>query len=158
MKTRAEALSQRWTHCPVSKLNCRIIYPSLRYWQGEADDFGLTPEWRRPPVIAHYHLPPPTSLNSRFSHLLQTLHLLKTMQSILSHSFICHRFQFTPRGFTLGIRTLSYTAQRRVQPVGMGFKTDITLYTGLTPNGIKVPILLEELGLDYKVREDTMPY
>ncbi|KAM5359117.1 hypothetical protein ACJZ2D_014723 [Fusarium nematophilum] len=31
-------------------------------------------------------------------------------------------------------------------------KTDITLYTAGTPNGIKVSILLEELGLDYKMR------
>lgn len=30
--------------------------------------------------------------------------------------------------------------------------SDITLYTAATPNGIKVSILLEELGLDYKVR------
>lgn len=30
-------------------------------------------------------------------------------------------------------------------------KTDITLYTVGTPNGIKASILLEELGLDYKV-------
>lgn len=28
---------------------------------------------------------------------------------------------------------------------------DITLYSQATPNGIKVSILLEELGLDYKV-------
>ncbi|KAL7795087.1 glutathione S-transferase [Trichoderma ceciliae] len=34
----------------------------------------------------------------------------------------------------------------------MGIPTDITLYTAATPNGIKVSILLEELGLDYKVR------
>lgn len=40
----------------------------------------------------------------------------------------------------------------------MGIKTDISLYTAATPNGIKVPILLEELGLEYKVRGDTMPY
>lgn len=33
----------------------------------------------------------------------------------------------------------------------MGIPTDITLYTAGTPNGIKVSILLEELGLDYKV-------
>lgn len=33
----------------------------------------------------------------------------------------------------------------------MGTKTDITLYTAATPNGIKIPILLEELGLEYKV-------
>ncbi|KAH8889161.1 glutathione S-transferase [Thozetella sp. PMI_491] len=33
----------------------------------------------------------------------------------------------------------------------MGIKTDITLYTASTPNGIKVPILLEELGIDYKL-------
>ncbi|KAJ5363416.1 uncharacterized protein N7496_009129 [Penicillium cataractarum] len=32
----------------------------------------------------------------------------------------------------------------------MGTKPDITLYTASTPNGIKVPILLEELGLEYK--------
>jgi glutathione S-transferase len=30
-------------------------------------------------------------------------------------------------------------------------QTDITLYTVGTPNGIKASILLEELGLDYKV-------
>jgi len=30
--------------------------------------------------------------------------------------------------------------------------TDIHLYTAQTPNGIKVSILLEELGLDYKVK------
>lgn len=30
-------------------------------------------------------------------------------------------------------------------------KTDIHLYTTGTPNGIKVSILLEELGLDYQV-------
>lgn len=34
----------------------------------------------------------------------------------------------------------------------MGIPTDITLYTASTPNGIKVSILLEELGLEYKVR------
>ena len=28
--------------------------------------------------------------------------------------------------------------------------TDIHLYTSLTPNGIKISILLEELGLEYK--------
>lgn len=33
----------------------------------------------------------------------------------------------------------------------MGIPTDITLYTAGTPNGIKVSILLEELGLEYKV-------
>ncbi|OAQ70811.1 glutathione S-transferase II [Pochonia chlamydosporia 170] len=33
----------------------------------------------------------------------------------------------------------------------MGIKTEITLYTASTPNGIKVPILLEELGLEYKL-------
>lgn len=30
--------------------------------------------------------------------------------------------------------------------------SDITLYTAATPNGIKASILLEELGLEYKVR------
>lgn len=33
----------------------------------------------------------------------------------------------------------------------MGIPTDITLYTAGTPNGIKASILLEELGLEYKV-------
>ncbi|KAK4078824.1 hypothetical protein PCL_04502 [Purpureocillium lilacinum] len=33
----------------------------------------------------------------------------------------------------------------------MSKKTDITLYTAATPNGIKVPILLAELGLEYKL-------
>ncbi|KAH8842389.1 hypothetical protein MCOR27_003617 [Pyricularia oryzae] len=37
------------------------------------------------------------------------------------------------------------------QPVNMGIKTDIHLYTTGTPNGIKVSILLEELGLEYQV-------
>jgi glutathione S-transferase len=40
----------------------------------------------------------------------------------------------------------------------MSTKTNITLYTAATPNGIKVPILLAELGLEYKVRRDTIPY
>lgn len=35
-------------------------------------------------------------------------------------------------------------------------KTDITLYTVNTPNGIKASILLEELGLDYKVHHIKM--
>jgi len=34
----------------------------------------------------------------------------------------------------------------------MPTKTDIHLYTTGTPNGVKVSILLEELGLEYKVR------
>jgi glutathione S-transferase len=33
----------------------------------------------------------------------------------------------------------------------MGIKTNITLYTEGTPNGLKVSIALEELGLEYKV-------
>ncbi|KAJ6788417.1 hypothetical protein PWT90_04698 [Aphanocladium album] len=33
----------------------------------------------------------------------------------------------------------------------MATKTDITLYTAATPNGIKIPIALEELGLQYKL-------
>lgn len=35
----------------------------------------------------------------------------------------------------------------------MGTKTDITLYTEGTPNGLKASIALEELGLEYKVRQ-----
>ena len=34
----------------------------------------------------------------------------------------------------------------------MPTKTNIHLYTAGTPNGYKVSILLEELGLEYKVR------
>lgn len=34
-------------------------------------------------------------------------------------------------------------------------KSDITLYTVNTPNGIKASILLEELNLDYKVCSRT---
>lgn len=30
-------------------------------------------------------------------------------------------------------------------------KSNITLYTDQTPNGVKIPIALEELGLEYKV-------
>ncbi|KAM0290855.1 hypothetical protein ACHAO9_004782 [Fusarium lateritium] len=33
----------------------------------------------------------------------------------------------------------------------MGIQTDITLYTEGTPNGLKASIVLEELGLEYKV-------
>ena len=35
-------------------------------------------------------------------------------------------------------------------------KTGIDLYTGATPNGIKVSIALEELGLDYKVHSISL--
>lgn len=33
----------------------------------------------------------------------------------------------------------------------MSIMTDITLYTEGTPNGLKISIVLEEIGLDYKV-------
>lgn len=33
----------------------------------------------------------------------------------------------------------------------MGIKTNITLYTEGTPNGLKPTILMAELGLEYKV-------
>jgi glutathione S-transferase len=33
----------------------------------------------------------------------------------------------------------------------MGIKTNITLYTEGTPNGLKPTILLAELGLEYRV-------
>jgi glutathione S-transferase len=33
----------------------------------------------------------------------------------------------------------------------MGIKTNITLYTEGTPNGLKSSIVLEELDLEYKV-------
>ena len=35
----------------------------------------------------------------------------------------------------------------------MAQHTDIHLYTTQTPNGIKISILLEELGLKYQVRK-----
>lgn len=35
----------------------------------------------------------------------------------------------------------------------MAIDTDISLYTEGTPNGLKITIALEELGLAYKVRE-----
>ncbi|KAF4508754.1 hypothetical protein G6O67_005094 [Ophiocordyceps sinensis] len=38
----------------------------------------------------------------------------------------------------------------------MTTKTDITLYTAQTPNGIKASILLAELGLDYKLHPVSM--
>ncbi|KAG6153434.1 hypothetical protein E4U22_004046 [Claviceps purpurea] len=38
----------------------------------------------------------------------------------------------------------------------MATKTDITLYTCQTPNGIKISIALEELGLQYEVRTINM--
>lgn len=72
------------------------------------------------------------------------------MQSLLKHRLIYHILQLKPRELTFSTRTL-YTAQRQVSSINMGLKTDFTLYTALTPNGIKVPILLEELGLEYKV-------
>lgn len=67
------------------------------------------------------------------------------------------RLQFMLPALAFGHKT-PYTTQRRNEPASMGNKTDITLYTASTPNGIKVPILLEELGLEYKVRRDFMPY
>lgn len=36
--------------------------------------------------------------------------------------------------------------------------SDIHLYTAATPNGIKVSMLLEELGLTYKARTETAPH
>ena len=36
-------------------------------------------------------------------------------------------------------------------------KSDIHLYTAQTPNGIKVSMLLEELGLPYKVHRPATP-
>jgi len=37
----------------------------------------------------------------------------------------------------------------------MAAKSDIHLYTAATPNGIKISMLLEELGLEYKVGRST---
>lgn len=38
----------------------------------------------------------------------------------------------------------------------MPTKSDIHLYTAGTPNGYKASILLEELGLEYKVRKQRL--
>ena len=46
---------------------------------------------------------------------------------------------------------LSRISQLRNHLVKMSTKTDITLYTDATPNGIKVSILLAELDLDYNL-------
>lgn len=46
----------------------------------------------------------------------------------------------------------SRLSQVRNHLVKMATATDVTLYTAQTPNGIKISILLAELGLDYKVR------
>ena len=71
----------------------------------------------------------------------------------ISNSPIRSRLQFAPRTLTLG-NTTRFSTRQRTQPFSMSTKTDITLYTAGTPNGIKVPILLAELGLEYKVRGD----
>ena len=45
--------------------------------------------------------------------------------------------------------------------IKMPTKTDIHLYTTGTPNGYKVSVLLEELGLEYQVRRGpftSFPY
>ena len=49
-----------------------------------------------------------------------------------------------------------YTPKPAITSARMGIKTDIVLYTASTPNGVKVPILLEELGLEYKVRPSCL--
>jgi hypothetical protein len=38
----------------------------------------------------------------------------------------------------------------------MATKSDIHLYTTATPNGIKVSMLLEELGLEYKASQQSL--
>jgi glutathione S-transferase len=45
---------------------------------------------------------------------------------------------------------------RHLSKMAAKTKTDITLYTVNTPNGIKASILLEELNLDYKVHAIKM--
>jgi hypothetical protein len=46
---------------------------------------------------------------------------------------------------------MSTRIARIASQLKMAIKTDLHLYTTGTPNGIKVSILLEELGLEYKV-------
>lgn len=76
------------------------------------------------------------------------------MQSTVRHSFIRHQFQPVLHSFAFKKNKTLCFAQRQVRSLSMATKPNITLYTASTPNGIKVPILLQELGLDYKVRED----
>jgi hypothetical protein len=72
-----------------------------------------------------------------------------------SHISACIPFTVQIKVLSLPIVTLhhqfrvfySYESQRFI----MGIKTDITLYTEGTPNGLKTSIVLEELGLEYKV-------
>ena len=75
----------------------------------------------------------------------------------ISTKLIRSRLQLATGAFALGNRT-PFIIQRGKQLANMGTKTDITLYTASTPNGIKVPILLAELGLEYKVRGNTILY
>lgn len=70
---------------------------------------------------------------------------------ISTKNLLRNRVQFLPSTFTLG-RRLPQTTRRQTRTLTMGVKTNITLYTAATPNGIKIPILLEELRLEYKVR------
>lgn len=69
----------------------------------------------------------------------------------ITHRLIQTRLPSLPSTFSLAKKTQHLTQQRRYL-AKMGIKTDITLYTAATPNGIKIPIVLEELGLEYKVR------
>jgi hypothetical protein len=48
-------------------------------------------------------------------------------------------------------KSTSTTRLREKTPVNMTVPSDITLYTDNTPNGAKAPIILEELGLPYKL-------
>ena len=50
------------------------------------------------------------------------------------------------------IKFIIKSSQQRKDHFIMGIKTNITLYTEGTPNGLKASIVLEELGLDYKVQ------
>lgn len=73
------------------------------------------------------------------------------MQRLANHQFIHNNLQFVLRGRIPQIRSF-YSLRPLATSARMGIKTDIVLYTASTPNGVKVPILLEELGLEYKVR------
>lgn len=52
---------------------------------------------------------------------------------------------FKPAYTPISFRSVRYTAMSSQEP-------NITLYTAQTPNGIKISITLEELGLPYKVK------
>lgn len=82
----------------------------------------------------------------------KTILLVQTMP--FPHQTTLHHRQHLPR-LTKSVY-LSFHAEdanilNKNSTFEMGIKTNITLYTEGTPNGLKPTILLAELGLEYKV-------